>query len=346
MTELSSEAIKALRDNALQELSACTTAQQLEAWRVEYIGRKGKITTLLRKVKDVPAAQRQEIGEVGNQARRILEEAFAAHKEQAVGTTTVPQKKRKGSGVTYLASLPQAGHLHPLTLTIRRIQDIFLKLGFTLVEGPQVEDEWHNFDALNIPPTHPTRTEQDTFYLENGTVLRVHTSPVQVRAVVEQKLKPPFRIFSPGRVYRCERTDATHETTFYQFEGLVVGDGATVTEFKGLVSYFYSQFFGKELSVRLRPSYFPFVEPGFEVDMQCAFCNQEGCRICKYSGWVEVMGAGMVHPHVLQNMGLDPTKHHGYAFGGAVDRLAMLQYGIDDIRLFWSGDLRFLKQFS
>lgn len=345
MTGLTRDAINTWRDEALRALRTLTTDADIEAWRVEYIGRKGKITTLLRQVKNVAIEHRREIGEAGNQARLALEEAFAAHQAQLGEAKPQVKKKRKSSGVTYLSSLPQPGHLHPLTLTIRRIQDIFSRLGFRLVEGPLVEDAWHNFDALNIPITHPTRTEQDTFYINQDTVLRVHTSPVQVRAVLENNLQPPFKIISPGRVFRSERTDATHETTFHQFEGLVVGEQATVAEFKGLIAKFYTDFFGKVLAVRLRPSYFPFVEPGFEVDVQCAFCEQKGCRICKYSGWIEVMGAGMVHPQVLRNMQLDPERVQGYAFGGAVDRLAMLQYGINDIRLFWSGDLRFLKQF-
>lgn len=345
MIAISSEAIDALREQALQELSACTTAQKLEAWRVAYIGRKGKITTLLRHVKDVPAAQRREIGEAGNQARRILEEAFAGKQEQVGDSAATPKKQRQGSGVTYLSSLPQPGHMHPLTLTIRRIQRIFSTLGFATVEGPEVEDQMYNFDLLNIPPEHPTRSETDTFYLEGDAVLRVHTSPVQLRAVLQYQLQPPLKIISPGRVFRSERTDATHETTFYQFEGLALSEATTVADLKGAITEFYSQFFEQAVKIRLRPSYFPFVEPGFEVDMSCVFCQAEGCRLCKYSGWIEIMGAGMVHPNVIANMHFDPDQIQGYAFGGAVDRLAMLYYGIDDIRNLWTGDLKFLKQF-
>lgn len=346
MTELTGDAIRALGEAARRELVTCQTATQLEAWRVAYLGRKGKITTWLRQVKDVPPAQRALVGAAGNQVRREIEQAYHTKKDSLGETTSFSSRPQSGQPVTYLSGLPERGHLHPLTLTLRRIQDIFSRLGFALVEGPEVEDVAHNFDLLNIPPTHPTRAETDTFYINPDAVLRVHTSPVQLRAALEQQLIPPFKIFSPGRVFRAERTDATHETTFHQFEGLVVGPDATVASFKGLITYFYSEFFGKKLAVRLRPSYFPFVEPGFEVDVECAFCARSGCRLCQHTGWIEVLGAGMVHPNVLRNMQLDPETVHGYAFGGAVDRLAMLRYGIDDIRLLWSGDLRFLKQFS
>lgn len=345
MTVISSEVINALREEALQALAACTTSDQLEAWRVAYIGRKGKITTLLRKIKEVAAPERRVVGEVGNQARQILEAAYATQKEQLGEAATTTKKQRQGKGVTYLSSLPQPGHVHPLTLTIRRIQRIFSELGFATVEGPEVEEQTYNFDLLNIPLTHPTRSETDTFYLEGDTVLRVHTSPVQLRAVLQYQLKPPFKIISPGRVFRSERTDATHETTFYQFEGLALSETTTVADLKGVITEFYSRFFEQAVTIRLRPSYFPFVEPGFEVDMSCVFCEAQGCRLCKYSGWIEIMGAGMVHPVVITNMQFDPAHIQGYAFGGAVDRLAMLYYGIDDIRNFWTGDLKFLKQF-
>jgi phenylalanyl-tRNA synthetase alpha chain len=219
-------------------------------------------------------------------------------------------------------------------------------MGFQLAEGPLVEEARFNFDMLNIPLEHPARAETDTFYLENGHILRTHTSPVQVRTVLENNLTPPFKIFSPGRTFRSEKTDATHESTFHQFEGLAVGDNITIAGFKGDIEQIFARFFGQNISVRLRTSYFPFVEPGFEVDISCVFCQAKGCRVCKHSGWIEVMGAGMVHPNVLRNMNINPEKYQGYAFGGAIDRLTMLRHGINDIRLFWSGDIDFLRQFS
>lgn len=346
MTELSPVGLKNLQEEALAALAAVDSAAALESWRVAYIGRKGTLTLLLRELKDVPATERKVVGQAANDVRVALQAAFAAAQEK-FGEVTASRatKKKSAEGVTYLSGLPEPGHLHPLTLTIRRIQRIFSELGFGVVEGPEVEDQTYNFDLLNIPPTHPTRSETDTFYVEGGPVLRVHTSPVQLRAVLQYQLKPPFKIISPGRVFRSERTDATHETTFYQFEGLALSDKTTVADLKGAITEFYSRFFEAAVTIRLRPSYFPFVEPGFEVDMSCVFCKAEGCRICKYSGWIEIMGAGMVHPTVIANMQFDPAQVQGYAFGGAVDRLAMLYYGIDDIRNLWTGDLKFLKQF-
>lgn len=337
----SSNELKQIEAEARAELTKVTSPEALEQWRVKYLGRKGLLPLLLRQVKELNAAERKEIGRVGNAVRQALEEAYVQHpaRQTPLSRTAKPQSKKTDTAVA-------PGHYHPLTLTIRRIQDIFRQMGFTIVEGPEVEDPRYNFDLLNIPLEHPARAEHDTFYLKNGALLRTQTSPVQLRAVEEYGLRPPLRILSPGRVFRAERTDATHETTFYQFEGLVVSATTTIADFKGVVETFYSSFFEQSVSTRLRPSYFPFVEPGFEVDIECVFCHGAGCRICKKSGWLEVMGAGMVHPQVLRNMEIDPTKYQGFAFGGAVDRLAMLKLGIDDIRLFWSGDIRFLRQFS
>lgn len=343
MTAPSSNDLNQLEAQALAELTQSTTATTLEAWRVKYLGRKGTLPQFLRNIKTLPAAGRREAGSRGNAVRQALESAYAERLSQ-VGSTT-SGNARPSQRASRRAAVA-AGHYHPLTITIRQIQDIFRKIGFTVVEGPEVEDPRYNFDLLNIPPEHPARAETDTFYLTNGMLLRTQTSPVQLRAVEEHNLRPPFRILSPGRVFRSERTDATHETTFYQFEGLVVGEQVTIADFKGIIETFYSSLFEQSVAIRLRPSYFPFVEPGFEVDIRCVFCGGDGCRLCKHSGWIEVMGAGMVHPQVLRNMKIDPAKYQGFAFGGAVDRLAMLKLGITDIRLFWSGDLRFLRQFS
>ncbi len=332
------DSINQLKNKALQELEAVSSWAQLEQWRVTYLGRKGVIPQWLRTLKDLPLAERKEKGEKGNIIRQELEAACNAKK------SGLPQENSKTSSRNPDAE--SIGHLHPLTVTMRRIQAIFAAMGFMIVEGPEVEDVKHSFDLLNIPAEHPARSQNDTFYLTNGSVLRVQTSSMQLRAVQEYKLQPPFKILSPGRVFRAESTDATHETTFYQFEGLAVGTDITIADFKGVIETFYSTFFQKDIFTRLRPSYFPFVEPGFEVDISCVFCGGSGCRVCKRTGWIEVMGAGMVHPVVLHNMGLDSDKYQGFAFGGAVDRLAMIRHGVGDIRLFWSGDVRFLRQFS
>lgn len=352
MTKTPAE-LQQLKREAQTSLSEAVSAEALEAWRVKYVGRKGAVPLLLREVKKLPLTERKAIGQAANQLRRELEELYE-HKKTVVvktpsasplsgGRSTLLDKGRAGGGFV--------GHLHPITLTIRRVQDILTALGFEIVSGPEVEQEYYDFDALNIPFQHPARAETDSFYLEprrpqgQGLVLRSSTSAVQVRLVIEKHLIPPFNIASPGRVFRNEKVDATHESTFHQFEGLAVGKSVTLADLKSVIEAFYSTFFNQKVSIRLRPGYFPFVEPGLEVDMSCPFC-EKGCRICKYSRWIEIMGAGMVHPNVLRNMNVDPAKYQGYAFGGAIDRLAMLQYGIDDIRLFWSGDIRFLKQFS
>lgn len=236
------------------------------------------------------------------------------------------------------------GHLHPITHVIRETVDIFSKLGFQVVEGPEIETEYYNFDALNIPKNHPARDLWDTFWLKDGgKLLRTHTSPVQIRYM--EKNKPPFAIIAPGKVFRYEATDATHEAQFYQVEGLMIGEDISLANLKGILASFFESLFKKNIEVRFRPSYFPFVEPGVEIDMSCFNCEGKGCFVCKQTGWIEIMGAGMVHPKVLINMGIDSRVYQGFAFGGGIDRLAMLKYGIDNVRLFYSGDLRLVNQF-
>lgn len=347
MTVLSSDDLTKLQQTALHALEQAASAVALEEWRVEYLGRKGQLPQLLRRVKDLPNDERRLLGTQANTLRVALTAAYEARLPTlAQENATTKSDASTKPGLTMLTGLPETGHLHPLTITIRRIQQIFVELGFMVVEGPLVEEPKYNFDLLNIPVTHPARAETDTFYTDSGAILRTHVSPLQVRAVEEHKLTPPFKFFYYGRTFRAERTDATHETTFHQFEFMVVSKTASLAELKGIIDTFYSRFFGKPVISRLRPGFFPFVEPGLEVDLRCLFCEGEGCRVCKYSGWIEMAGAGMVHPEVLQNMQVDPKKFQGFALGGAVDRLAMFQYGINDIRQFWSGDIRFLKQFS
>lgn len=345
------QSIEELQQKAKAQLNAAEDAHSLEVWRVAYIGRKGEVSELLRNVKDLPEEEKKIIGKQANQLRRELEELYQ-QKQHVIAE--VGESKSTGIGLPAEAlSGAKAGHLHPLTLTIERVQHIFAAMGFIIADGPEVEEGRYNFDMLNIPFDHPARGEGDTFMVDSASVngekdlvLRTQTSPMQIRSVETMRLTPPFYVVAPGRVFRREKVDATHESTFYQFEGLGIGPDISIADFKGIIAEFFSVFFQKDVIVRLRPSYFPFVEPGFEVDMSCPFCMQQGCRVCKYTGWIEVMGAGMVHPNVLKNMNIDPLKYQGFAFGGAIDRLTMIRHGINDIRMFWNGDIRFLRQFS
>ncbi len=324
-----------LKAEAETTLATVKNATELEAWRVKYVGRKGLVPQLLRNLKDLALEDKRILGPQAQTLRQELEAAYKNKWEQYALTND--QK------TTVTVSKP--GTLHPLTLTARHIQDIFLKLGFTYVEGPLVEDPANNFDRLNIPPEHPARAETDTFYVEDGHILRTHVSTLQVRGPLEQGVKPPYKMFYLGRCFRAERTDATHETTFHQFEFMVVDEKSTLAYLKVVIETFYSEFFSKKVTARLRPAYFPFVEPGLEVDLSCIFCEGKGCRVCKYTGWIEMAGAGMVHPNVLKAINLDPTRYQGYALGGALDRLAMLRFNVNDIRDFWTGDITFISKF-
>ncbi len=340
MSDISIQYLEHLELEALGALAQSKTAQEFESWRITYLGRKGIMPILLRGIKDLPETERIKIGKKANELRRELEEKYE-------------QKKITGEflssehGVDTKRHEPAHGHIHPISLTIRRLIEIFSSMGFLIVEGPELEQAKYNFDQLNITLEHPARSLMDTFYIEHhpDLVLRTHVSPLQVRAVIENDLKPPFRFMYYDRCFRHEKVDASHENTFHQFEYIVVSQNITIADLKGITDSVYSTFFGRQVKIRFRPSYFPFVEPGLEVDMSCVFCNK-GCRVCKFTTWIEMAGAGMVHPNVLRNMNVDPKKWQGIAMGAAIDRLAMLWYRIDDIRLFWSGDIRFLEQFS
>jgi len=349
MSKLSKQELSDLKEEASQSLLGTTDQASLEQWRIAYLGRKGKIPQLLRGVKDLPPEERRAIGQQGNKIRQELTAEYQSRlkkiSSKASTTSTTTSTTTSGATTTPPDSDDTVGHLHPLSVAILRIHRIFTNLGFILAEGPQAEDTKFAFDLLNIPLEHPARGMMDTFYLEEGQALRPHTSPVQLRSVIENNLSPPFKVYSPGRVFRAERTDASHQHTFYQVEALMVGESVTVAEFKGIVEYFFSEFFNQAATIRLRPSYFPFVEPGFEVDMQCILCQSKGCSACQQTGWLEMMGAGMVHPNVLRNMNIDSDQYQGFAFGVGIDRLTMLRHGIDDIRLFLSGNLKFLRQF-
>jgi phenylalanyl-tRNA synthetase alpha chain len=335
-----------LTETALADIAAAADSKALEALRVHYLGKKSPISQLLKKLGSLPPEERPAFGQVINAKRDEVAEALEARSKileeqelkQALATTTLDVSK---PGVAF-----DFGNLHPLRRTLLRIEDILGKLGFSIAEGPEIESEDYNFTALNIPPEHPARAMHDTFYLKDwpSQVLRTHTSPVQIR--VMQSQTPPIRILAPGRVYRCD-SDLTHTPMFHQVEGLYVAENANFAELKWVLTTFLRAFFEKEhLQVRLRPSYFPFTEPSAEVDIQCVFCDGVGCRVCKHSGWIEVLGCGMVHPAVLGYSGIDSAIFQGYAFGMGVERLTMLRYSVNDLRVFFDNDRRFLRQFA
>ncbi|MEM6998670.1 MAG: phenylalanine--tRNA ligase subunit alpha [Pseudomonadota bacterium] len=319
-----------LQKQALSEIESANDLSQLDQIRVNYLGKKGLLTQQLKQLGKLPAEERPQAGQVINQSKVIVQEAIESRK-QSLEDERLKEQINQGRIDT---SLPGRGTtragLHPITLTLQRIESLFQQIGFEVVEGPEVEDDYHNFEALNIPAHHPARAMHDTFYFPDGRLLRTHTSSVQIR--IMQNDKPPFRFIAPGRVYRCD-SDMTHTPMFHQVEGLIVDESVTFAELKGLLINFLNVFFEKELDVRFRPSYFPFTEPSAEVDIM-------GER-----GWLEVLGCGMVHPNVLNNVGIDPEKYTGLAFGMGVERLAMLYYGVDDLRSFFDNDLRFLEQF-
>jgi phenylalanyl-tRNA synthetase alpha chain len=310
---------------------------------VQYLGKKGEISQLLKGLGQMSAEERPAFGARVNEARDQVESALAARRDQLESARLAAQLAGERIDVTLPGRGEQSGGLHPVTRTRRRIEDFFVQLGYEISEGPEVEDDFHNFEALNIPGHHPARAMHDTFYFGDGRLLRTHTSPVQIR-VMEQG-KPPFRIIAPGRVYRCD-SDLTHTPMFHQVEGLLVDERVSFADLRGTVAAFLRAFFEvDDLAVRFRPSYFPFTEPSAEVDIGCVLCAGKGCRVCKQTGWLEVMGCGMVHPKVLEHGGVDPEKYSGFAFGMGVERLTMLRYGVNDLRKFFENDVRFLKQF-
>ncbi len=330
--------IHRIREEALAEITGAPDPGALEAARVRHLARKSPLTGVLRGLKDVPAEERGAVGQAANQARQTLESAYA-ERERALGAgRTGPAEDPTLPGIR-----PPLGVAHLLTQTEERILDIFRGMGFSVARGPDVEDDYHNFQALNMPPGHPARDMQDTFFISESVVLRTHTSPVQIRVMESQP--PPVRKVFPGRVYRNETQDATHSSEFHQVEVLYVDRGVTMKDLRGTLTTFAREMFGRSLDVRFRPSYFPFVEPGAEVDITCFQCLGSGCRLCKQTGWIEILGAGMVHPQVLRNAGYDPEEVSGYAAGMGVERIAILRHGVPDIRLFLENDLRFLTQF-
>ena len=344
--DVASEKIASMQEqqrSALAAIAAAQTEEQLEAVHVQYLGRKAYFGQAGKLLGAIPAEERPAFGKAFNAIKQTLEEAYA---KRGADIRLRAQNARLGGewmDLTLPAPGPRPGSLHPVTRIQNEIEDLFTSLGFAVLDGPEVETEYHNFDALNIPPEHPARDMQDTFWLANGHLLRTHTSPVQVRGM--EKLGPPLRMIAPGRVFRNEEVDASHEHTFYQVEGMMVDRNVSVANLIYFMKTLLSAIFHREVTVRLRPGYFPFVEPGFELDIQCLICGGPGCPVCKQSGWVELLPCGLVHPNVLRMRGIDPDEWGGFAFGLGLTRLAMMRYGIDDIRHLQGGDLRFLEQF-
>lgn len=328
---------------ATHAIQASSDEKSLDGLRVHYLGKKGVLTGRLKNLGSLPPEQRPEAGEIINKAKRQIQELIEQRQRVLAQDALDRRLASESVDVTLPGRRQSRGGFHPVTLTIDRISAIFESAGYDVAEGPEIEDDYYNFEALNIPGHHPARAMHDTFYVSPGTVLRTHTSPVQVH--VMENGKPPFRMICPGRVYRCD-SDLTHTPMFHQVEGLLIDENVSFANLKGTVGDFLRAFFEADMDVRFRPSYFPFTEPSAEVDMGCVACGQQGCRICGHTGWLEVMGCGMVHPKVLQMSGVDTSRYNGFAFGMGVERLAMLRYGVTDLRHFFDNDLRFLSQFN
>ena len=336
--------VDAILEEARGATAAAHSAAELEQVRVRFLGRQGALTQLLRSLGTLPPEERPVVGAAANEAKRQLEALLETRVDEARQAERVSERRRQRLDLTLPGRRPPLGTVHPLTRVHDEIVTIFAGLGFSVAEGPDIETDYYNFEALNIPADHPARDMQDTFYLPGGLLLRTHTSPVQIRTMLAQK--PPVRIVVPGRVHRRDVPDASHSPVFHQVEGLAVDRHVTMADLKGTLELFAREMFGPKSRIRFRPSFFPFTEPSAEVDVVCFLCGGDGCRVCKQSGWLEILGSGMVHPQVLKNVGYDPEEVTGWAFGMGIERIAMLKYGIDDIRLFFENDLRFLKQFS
>ncbi len=326
-----------------EAVEQATDANTLDQVRVQYLGKKGELTQLLKGLGKLSAEERPQAGAAINEAKQALQALINERKESLAAAALNAKLAAETIDVTLPGRGQVTGGLHPVTRTMERIEGFFANVGYSVEEGPEIEDDYHNFEALNIPAHHPARAMHDTFYFDSHTLLRTHTSPVQIRTMENQQ--PPIRVICPGRVYRCD-SDLTHTPMFHQVEGLLVDTDVSFADLKGTVEEFLRAFFEQELPVRFRPSYFPFTEPSAEVDIACVMCQGKGCRVCSHTGWLEVMGCGMVHPRVFESCGVDTEKYSGFAFGMGVERLAMLRYGVNDLRLFFENDLRFLGQFS
>ena len=336
--------VDAIAQEAREAVAAARSSADLEQARVRFLGRQGVLTQLLRSLGTLAPEERRLVGAAANEAKRMLEALLEERLAEALESERRAQRTRARLDLTLPGRRPARGVLHPLTRVHDEIVAIFAGLGFSVVDGPEVETDYYNFEALNIPRDHPARDMQDTLYLTESTLLRTHTSPVQIRTMLAQK--PPVRIIVPGRVFRRDVADASHSRMFHQVEGLAVDRNVTMADLKGTLGLFAREMFGPESRIRFRPSFFPFTEPSAEVDVLCFVCHGQGCRLCKQGGWLEILGSGMVHPQVLKNVGYDPEEVTGWAFGMGIERIAMLKYGIDDLRLFFDNDLRFLRQFA
>ncbi|MCH3972526.1 MAG: phenylalanine--tRNA ligase subunit alpha [Oscillospiraceae bacterium] len=337
------EELQAIGSKALQELHSADSQKLLDELRVRYLGKKGSLTSILKKMGSLSAEERPVIGKLANEVRAKIEGAVADRRSELKDLELQHRLQAESLDVTMPGKCRRLGAKHPISLTLEDLEEIFLGMGFSIAEGPEVEYDYYNFEALNIPKNHPARDDQDTFYINDNILLRTQTSPVQVRTM--EKQKPPIRIIAPGRVYRSDAVDATHSPLFHQVEGLVVDKGITFADLKGTLETFIKRLYGEDSVVRFRPHHFPFTEPSAEVDVQCFHCHGEGCRLCKGEGWIEILGCGMVHPKVLSNCGIDPEEYSGFAFGIGLERIAMRKYNIDDMRLFYENDIRFLEQF-
>lgn len=336
--------LKGLKEEATSALELVDSVAKLNELKVKYLGKKGTLTSILRGLGSLSAEERPRMGQVVNEVRSVLETLINEKTEELKKTELLAQLAAEKIDVTLPGRIHPIGHQHPLTLTLNRIKTIFMQMGFTVAEGPEVEQDHFNFEALNLPKDHPARDMQDSFYITEELLLRTHTSPVQARTMQASEPNSPIRIIAPGKVYRRDY-DATHSPMFTQVEGLVIDQEIRFSDLKGMLEMFIHQIFDPKVGVRFRPSFFPFTEPSAEVDISCVMCQGKGCRVCKGTGWLEILGSGMVHPRVLEMSGYDPKKVSGFAFGMGVERIAMLLYGIDDLRLFYDNDLRFLRQF-
>ena len=335
--------LEAIEKKAFEELTAAQDLKDLDAVRVKYLGKKGELTAILKQMGKLSAEERPVIGQLANQVRAQIEERLEETKTNLEAHLLDQRLATETLDVTMPGKRSVLGKKHPITIVLDELKEIFIGMGFDVAQGPEVELDYYNFEALNIPKDHPARDTQDTFYINDNVVLRTQTSPIQIR--VMEKQKPPIRIIAPGRVYRSDALDATHSPLFHQVEGLVVDKNITMADLKGTLEVFVKRLYGEESVVRFRPHHFPFTEPSAELDVQCFNCHGEGCRLCKGEGWIEILGCGMVHPKVLENCGIDPEEYSGFAFGMGLERLVMRRYNIDALRLFYENDARFLNQF-
>lgn len=337
------EKLKSLKDSALEQINAAQHLEALNDVRVAFLGKKGELTSVLKSMKDVAPEDRPKVGQLVNEAREEIEKILEEKKAAFEKKLREEKMKMETIDVTLPAKKPMMGHRHPNTIALEEVERIFVGMGYEVLEGPEVEMDYYNFEALNIPANHPAKDEQDTFYINKDIVLRTQTSSIQVHEL--EKGKVPIRIIAPGRVYRSDEVDATHSPTFHQVEGLVVDKDVTFADLKGTLQQFAKEIFGEDTKVKFRPHHFPFTEPSAEMDVSCFKCGGKGCRFCKGEGWIEILGCGMVHPHVLEMSGIDPEEYVGFAFGVGLERIALLKYEIDDMRLLYENDVRFLKQF-